>query len=222
MTEDSFDFVAFGIKDNLKSLVKRTGVFELITGIYSLCVSACLFLLFIALLFFNSWGESVFDFFGFKQIEGVVIGALFISYVVIMGALFLVLGAFSIWSGLRSKKYSNNPVTLIEGKKDYLTSAIVYIVLMAFMIFSIYICIAYHLTLFIFLIILALLAVLTITLYKFLAIKNVPDKTSVLDVQNLPEAKKQEILLKSNTAEVFEDVKIKKPKRKTKKNKNII
>ena len=197
MAKNSFEFKAFGIKDNLQNLIKRTGILEIIFGSYFLVVSALFFFMFVSFLFYGSWGESVFKFFGYQ--EGVSLGAIFVLLFIAIGALYLIVASLLLVSGLKAKAYSKNPVLLINGKKDYLASAVWYIVFMALMLASIYVCLKFTFSLFIYFILIALLALLTITLYKFLALQNLPDKENVLDVETLPDEKKEAILLKSNT-----------------------
>ena len=197
MTNNSFEFKAFGIKDNLQNLIKRTGILEIIFGSYFLVVSALYFFVFISSLFMSSWGEGVFKVFGYK--EGVSLGAVFVLLFIVMGALHLITASLMIVSGLKAKAYSKNPVLLINGKKEYLASAIFYIVFMALMLVSIYVCLVFSFSLFIYFILIALLALLAVTLYKFLALQNLPNKENVLDVETLPDEKKEAILLKSNT-----------------------
>lgn len=197
MANNSFEFKAFGIKDNLQNLIKRTGILEIIFGSYFLVVSVLYFFVFIAFLFYGSWGESVFEVFGYS--EGTNLGVMFVLLFVAMGALYLIVATILLISGMKAKSYSKNPVLLINGKKDYLASAICYIVFMALMLTSIYVCLAFSFSLFIYFILISFLALLTITLYKFLALKNLPDKENVLDVETLPDSQKEVIRLKSNT-----------------------
>lgn len=202
---NSFEFKAFGIKENLQKLIKRTGILEIIFGSYFLLVSALFFLMFIASLFMNSWGEAVFKFFGYQ--EGVALGAKFVLLFIVMGAMHLIVASLLLVSGLKAKAYSKNPVLLITGKKDYLAAAICYIVFMALLLVAIYVCLYFSFSLFVYFILIALLALLTVTLYKFLALKNLPDKENVLDVETLPDEKREAILLKSSTLKRVEDQK---------------
>ena len=197
MANNSFEFKAFGIKDNLQNLIKRTGILEIIFGSYFLVVSALYFFIFVASLFLSGWGASVFKVFGYQ--EGINLGAMFILLFIIMGAMYLIVASLLLVSGLKAKAYSKNPVLLINGKKDYLAAAVWYIVFMALMLVSIYVCLHFSFSLFIYFILIAFLALLTITLYKFLALKNLPDKENVLDVETLSDDKKEAILLKSST-----------------------
>lgn len=220
MSDKSFEFKAFGIKDNLQSLVKRTGILEIVFGAYFLLVAALYFFVFISFLFYNDWGKAVFKIFGNNDVSH--LGTFFIMMFIIMGALNLIIATLLLVSGLKAKSYGNNPVLLITGKKDYLAASIAYIGFMVLLLASIYLCIYFSFSLFVYFIMLSLLALLTITLYKFLALKNVPNKASVLDVENLPEDKKEAILLKSNT---FSNLELEKEKKvghqaKTQKEKN--
>ena len=205
MANNSFEFKAFGIKEDLQKLIKRTGILEIIFGSYFLVVSALFFFVFISSLFKDTWGEHIFKFFGYQ--EGVGLGAVFVLLFIVMGALHLIIASLLLVSGLKAKAYSKNPVLLITGKKDYLASAICYILFMALLLVSIYVCLYFSFSLFIYFILIALLALLTVTLYKFLALKNLPDKENVLDVETLPDEKKEAILLKSNTLKKVGDQK---------------
>lgn len=200
MAKNSFEFKAFGIKDNLQSLIKRTGILEIIFGSYFIFHAVLYFFVFVSYLFYGSWGESVFKFFGYNEEVG--LGAVFVLLFVLMGALQLIIASLMFVSGLKAKAYSKNPVLLINGKKDYLASAVCYIIFMALLLITIYVCLKFTFSLFLYFIIIALLALLTVILYKFLALQNLPDKEGVLDVETLPDEKKEAILKKSSTLEV--------------------
>ena len=202
MANNSLDFKAFGVKDNLQKLVKRTGILEIITGSYMLLLSFGVF--FILISKYSPWKNSVFKFFGYSYTSSTNLGPFFDVVFAIIGALYLVIATVALVSGLKTKSYSNNPVTLIKGKQQYVTSGIAYIVFMVLMLLSIYCCIIYPFILFIFLIVIGLLAILTLTLYKFLAIHNIPDKLEILNIETLSDDKKEAIMLNSNN---LDDVK---------------
>ena len=145
-----------------------------------------------------------------------ILGSVFVLLFIIMGAMHLIVASLMLVSGLKAKAYSKNPVLLINGKKEYLASAIFYIVFMVLLLVSIYICLAFTFSLFIYLILLALLALFMVTIFKFLALKNLPNKENVLDVETLPDEKKEAILLKSNTlSKVDTPKKTTEPKKET-------
>jgi len=196
MANSSLDFKAFGIKDNLQKLVKRTSILEMITGFYMIVLSLCVFLVLVSV--YSPLKKSVFRFFGFEESSTVILGTSFTVLFAIIGAIYLVIGTVSLVSGLKTKSFSNNPVTLIKGKQQYITLAVSYIVFMALMILSVYFFIIFPFILFIFLVIIGLLLILTLTFFKFLAIRNLPDKVEILNVETLPDDKKEAILLNSN------------------------
>ncbi|MBR1925931.1 MAG: hypothetical protein IJ837_03690 [Clostridia bacterium] len=211
MANSSLDFKAFGIKDNLQKLVKRTSILEIITGFYMIVLSLCVFLVLVAI--YSPLKNDIFNFFGFKETSSVVLGTSFTILFAVIGAMYLVVGTVSLVSGLKTKSYANNPVTLIEGKKQYITLAISYMVFMVLMILSVYFFIVFPFILFIFLVIIGLLLILTLIFFKFLAIKNVPNKVEVLNVETLSDDKKEAILLNSNNLdEVKKEIEPKKEK----------